>query len=297
MTSPSRRIRKGLAAAAVAAVAAFGMVEAGARLCGLVDFPLYAADARYGYAERPNQHGRFLDRNAWAFNDRGLGVAARFAPRADGVLLVGDSVVCGGNPLRQEDKLGPELERLIHRPVWPLAAGGWALDNELQALKARPELLTAPTLVVVTNSGDFGALNPWPGELTAPTRRPLLASAYLLRKYLLKPRDVVDSPISPTATATWKADLAWLLAHYHGRLVWVIYPTANEIGPHPPAFTPLLAALNGRATIVDVGHSPLWSRALYRDGFIHPSPRGDAVLASIIANALGSLAHARGDRS
>ena len=99
----------------------------------------------------------------------------------------------------------------------------------------RPHSLRLPTLVWVSNSGDFGAGNGWTNPVNSPDHRPVSALLYLARKTVLKPHDVVDSPRSAAATAKWQADLRAFLAAYHGRLIWVLYPKKSEIGR--PALT------------------------------------------------------------
>ncbi len=279
-----RRWLVGLGAAALLGV---GLGEAGLRLVGSLDLPLFRTDPRIGYYPAPAQHGAYLRRNAWVFNERSMGTARAFRPTADSILLLGDSIVYGGNPLNQPDKLGPQLEQHTRRPVYPLAAGGWAFDNELQMLRANPDLLAVPTLVVVANSGDFGEVAGWSSPINWPVARPLSAIDYNLRKFIFKPHDVVQAPTSEAATRQWQADLDWLLAHYKGRLVWVLYPAISEVHkPLPASYGPLLERIKGRATVVNIHAAPEWSTQLYRDGAIHPNALGDAVLAGLIAKAL-----------
>ena len=262
--------------------------ELGLRAAGATDFPVFRRDPQVGYYPAPDQAGTFLRRNDWAFDSHSLGTERPFVPTRDAVLLVGDSVVYGGNPLRQREKLGPALERKIARPVYPLAAGGWAFGNELRAMRARADLLKVPVIVFVANSGDYGA-RAQPDDLQFPAERPSSALAYYLRRYVFKPHDVVESPDRAGAAAEWQRDLDWLLATYKGRLIWVFHAKANEIGETiPAAYAPLIERLRGRATIVWAGGDPRWTRAMYRDGSIHPTPAGNDRLATIIADALAT---------
>ena len=284
-TALSHRSAKRFGVWAPCLAALFALGESVARLAGVTDAPIFRVNEKIGYYPAADQQGRFLNEHGWAFNDRSMGVAARYRWSPDGVLLVGDSVVYGGNPLDQSDKVGPLLAKATHRPVWPLAAGGWALENELQMLDANPDLLRLPTIVWVSNTGDFGAENAWPNSVTYPDHRPWSALVSLLRRTVLRPHDVVDSPTSPAATARWKTDLRRFLERYHGRLIWVLYPKKNEVGTHPVDFEPLLSTIKGRADVLDLSDDPAWRRAQYRDA-IHPSADGDRVMASEIARAL-----------
>jgi len=46
--------------------------EIAVRLSGILDFPTYAVDSEIGYIVKPNQSGKFLNKNPWAFNDRSV---------------------------------------------------------------------------------------------------------------------------------------------------------------------------------------------------------------------------------
>ncbi|MDB5694599.1 MAG: hypothetical protein JWN21_142 [Sphingomonas bacterium] len=74
-------------------------IEVIAQASRVTDVPLYRADRRIGYIPVPNQAGAFVWTNGWAFNDLSMGTPRRFVaglPRR--VLLIGDSIVLGGNP-------------------------------------------------------------------------------------------------------------------------------------------------------------------------------------------------------
>ncbi len=269
----------------VAVFVVLGASEFAIRWMGVTDIPIFIPDIRVGYYPRPSQHGKVLRRNHWVFNDRSMGVAEPFRYAPNGVLLVGDSVVYGGAPLDQPVHIAPLLRRATGRSVWPLAAGGWALDNELQMVLAHSDLLHTPTIVWVSNTGDFGAKNAWTNPVQYPSHRPISALFYVLRRTLLKPRDVVDSPESPEATRRWQMDLQSFLDAYHGRLLWVLYPKKNELDVRQERFSLLRKILRDRARIIDLGNTPAWSKQNYRDS-IHPNAEGDQVLATVIANNL-----------
>lgn len=85
-------------------------IELTVRATRVNDVPLYQADNRIGYIPVPNQTGAFLWTHRWTFNELSMGTAARFRPGLPGsILLVGDSLVLGGNPYRAEQRLGPQL--------------------------------------------------------------------------------------------------------------------------------------------------------------------------------------------
>ena len=85
-------------------MAALAIAEGSVRALGLVDLPLYDANAQIGYIPAANQQGSFLNKNDWQFNALHMGAPA-FAPDpARDVLLVGDSLVYGGNTYRQPEQ-------------------------------------------------------------------------------------------------------------------------------------------------------------------------------------------------
>lgn len=262
----------------IATIALAVAVEGVARISGVTDFPLYENSPALGYIPAPGQQGKFLNVNDWAFNERSMGVSQRFAPtgRTD-IVLLGDSIVYGGNPLRQADKVGPALERATGLDVWPVAAGSWGLANQLAYLKANPDVrAAADVLVFVLNRGDFDGASVWASELTHPTQRPTVALLYTAERYAA-PRlglELVDQ--KPPAPVDWRED--WHRLTAGKRVIVVRYPDRGE-----PAFD--WPAMPG-AEIIDLAADPAWKPAHYRDD-IHTNAAGSRALAEIIARAIG----------
>jgi len=171
--------------------------EVAVRWAGMVDFPVYDADARLGYIPSAGQQGRFLNRNAWSINDRHMGTPLPFKPGAEGnVLLLGDSIVWGGNALAEADRLGPQLQGRLKARVWPVSAGSWSLQNQLEYLDQNPDVVAAAdTVVFVLNSGDLGPASSWGCTHSHPRERPWLALAYLTNKYVVKHCEGVPSEL------------------------------------------------------------------------------------------------------
>jgi len=124
--------------------------EGAARLGGVIDFPLF--DVSYpdvGYVPRPSQSGAFMGKD-WVFNERSMGVAEPFHPsQAVDVALIGNSIVMGGNPFSQAQRVGPLVQSKLHDyKVWPIAAGGWSLPNQLAYLHHNPDVLPSSDVVV-----------------------------------------------------------------------------------------------------------------------------------------------------
>ena len=296
------RIKFGL----LAVVAVLVIVEATVRLFGTVDFPIYEANNIVGYIPRPSQQGAFLNRNTWLFNSRSMG-ATEFAPKdGEDILLIGDSVVLGGNPLRQEDKLGPQLARRLGRAVWPISAGSWALRNELAYLRTNPDVIARMgRIVFVLNSGDFDEASSWSCEVTHPRSRPLLASLYLFRKYVWDFAGSCGSAPNDlqVPSGDWQVELNDFLASQPSQgkpIDFFLYPARSESSGEKPfdaTIEPRLATVIdraqgsiGRISIYDINRDPRWQRTLYRDD-IHPSVEGNGILATIIASPAMTTEH------
>ena len=274
-----------LTSSALVLLSGFLAVEAVLRWSGVANFPVFRVDSRKGYYPAPNQHGAFLRKHRWAFNDRSLGVATPYRWTPDGVLLVGDSIVYGNNQMDQADRLGPVLAKATRRPVWPLAAGGWSLNNELRMLQSNPDFLRLSTIVWVSNTGDFGMANEWTNPAQYPNHKPRSIFFYLLHRTILKARDVVDASTSPGSTRQWQENLQWLLDNYHGQLLWVLYPKKTELGADPLDFEPLVKIIEGRAEVLNLATNDRWRNAAYLDN-IHPSANANHLMAREICDAL-----------
>jgi hypothetical protein len=292
-------------------VALLVTAELAARMLGYVDFPVYALDRDVGYLPKPDQSGRFMLTNDWYFNNESMPVPDAFAPGgATDVLLVGNSIVMGGNPYSQSEKLTVQLQSRLGRQtkVWPAAVGGWSQVNEIAYLTARPEVVAAADYIAweYTPGGLSGA-SAWRGEYVFPTHRPLLASWYVLRKYLV-PRFapmIVDDELPPTGAAEEAnraaferllRGLARARAHPPGFL-W-FYPSQAQLlaARRGEEWIPERAMIEELARrcglrIVDIAARSEWRSDLYRDG-VHPSVEGNRILGAILAAEISDdLAH------
>lgn len=277
-------------------VGALGVVlglEVLARAAGVIDFPLYEANREIGYIPKASQSGSFLRKNDWSFNAKSMG-APEFVPSAQpDLLLIGDSIVYGGNPYRQQERLGPQLQKLSGTPVWPISAGSWALRNELTYLRLNPDVVRqVDSFVFVLNKGDFDQASSWSCETSHPRSRPALAMLYLFQKYVWDWRtcgDVLDEMKVPEGD--WKQELKVFLLRpeVQGKpIAFFLYPTRTEMNGHAlPAervgrYAAQIRSVVGEAAMLfDVGRDPRWSAKYYRDDY-HPSPEGTAALAAII---------------
>ena len=268
--------------------------EAGLRIGGFIDTPVYDVDARTGYIPAANQSGSFLNTRDYAINADHMGTPVPFVPGPGlDVLLVGDSIVWGGNPYKAQERLAPQLQVATDAQVWPISAGSWSLVNQLNYLEDRPAVVAgSDRIVFILNQADFGAPSSWQNPLTHPRKPPRLALQYYVQKYLLKtqppptPAELVVPAEEPFAK------LAAFLAECECEADFWIYPTkAQLLGTDAgPTAAEMRADMITRAG-VEPEHVRLvqdisgWSADLYKDA-IHPTPDGFGVLAQGIAATL-----------
>lgn len=266
------------------------------RSLGMIDFPLYNANALIGYIPAANQKGSFLNSHDWQFNEKHMGTGAFVTSAKPDILLVGDSIVLGGNPLTQADRLGPQLQQVTSNSIWTISAGSWALRNELAYLRSNQDVVKqVDAIVFVFNSGDFDEASSWKCEITHPRNKPTIALWYLFNKYVysFEPCNNIPDGLKVPPGNVW-LELADFLKTTQIKPLYIIYPDNAEFlnaelrNQHFAPNLSKLAALPGDIFLVtDDKH---WSANYYRDG-IHPTAEGNAVLAKIISDALKSSTH------
>ena len=292
-------------------IAVFGiifiiLVEVAARQTGMVEFPLYMKDEAVGYIPKPNQHGSFMMNNDWMFNQRSMGTTEFKPGEKFDILLIGDSIVMGGNPIAQKFRLAPQMEaqgkNLIR--VWPVSAASWSSQNAAAYLKKNADILPSIKWVVwVLNSGDFSSFSTWQSNRTQPLQPPFWATWYLFDKYVwakhAEPKIKALSPLKPKPLPApdavypqFEQFVREFRAQYPNiglAIVW--FPAKYEI---PPSTTPewalltpklLQLSVTEKLLFIDVSRSPLWKGEYYRDS-INPDIFGYPVLARLIMEGL-----------
>ena len=259
------------------------------RLSGFDQVPLYSYDSTIGYVVKPNQEGSFLRRNDWAFNELSMAGRRPFQPSDQvDLLVIGDSVVYGGNLYAEHERLGSVLSGQTQWQVWSAAAGSWGLQNQLTYLMRHPQVARkVDAIVFVVNEGDFDAPSSWTSERSHPTHMPGLRLIYLLRKFGIFP-DVrgVPAPVPPWRSLA--ASLKAWAAQQSVPVMFVYYPTKaeEEAGACGSDGVKRMLGYAGfkPSCLTD---SPSWSKSLYRDD-IHPSAEGNVELAQFIVTAVAS---------
>lgn len=277
-----------------------GCSEVGLRIAGAIDFPLYQVDAEIGYVPAPNQHGKFLRKNHWEVNDRNMGVAENWSTSyGQNLLLVGDSIVWGGNSIDQPDKEASQLgARLLNWKVWPIAAGSWSTENPWAWFRRNPDVMQKIDRIVwIINSGDFAPTTQWNSEITHPRSNPPSATWFVAEKYLLPKlgfkfnaeegtgqNNSVDEKIAE--------DFAIKTSALKCQLLIIIYPEKSQLSVESPSREKLILFqglatkyLDSKTQIIKLIDESSWNEKCYRDS-IHPNAYGNGILAEIIANRI-----------
>lgn len=263
------------------------------RAFGAVDFPLYDADSTIGYIPQVNQSGSFLNKNDWIFNELHMGSSAFLPGKRHDVLLIGDSIVFGGNPIKQSDRLGSQIERISGYAVWPISSGSWTLLNKLTYLRQNPRVVSDVDVVVfVLNTGDLDKASEWKCELTHPRSKPNFATWYLFKKYVFDFNECNKdmTPDLAIKNGDLLPELKSVLSAMDSKTHFILYPDkAQAADPSlwKLASQPLREFLQvaGARDIADLTTTSNWNTSFYRDG-IHPNAAGNTVLAEFIYNAI-----------
>jgi hypothetical protein len=281
-------------------ILAFLILEIGARLTRITDFPIYEANNKIGYIPKASQQGKFLWSHNWTFNEYHMGADTFNPSNAEDILLIGDSIVLGGNPLKESERLGPTLQRKINRAVWPISAGSWSMRNQLIYLNGHPDVVKKiDTFIFVWNSGDFDQASSWSCEITHPKQPPISAFLYAFQKYVYSFKKC-NGEIKPeylVASGDWHNELKGFInsaAMKNKKVVAYLYPDINELKDSYLMKQMLDSHIDevheaGIKNVISVGYDPRWGLSNYRDG-IHPSGVGNRMLADIIANPHGQSA-------
>ncbi|HYD32650.1 MAG TPA: hypothetical protein VEB64_17545 [Azospirillaceae bacterium] len=304
-------------AIALGVVVALLLAETGTRLLKLGDYPLFDVDDGIGYLPSPNQAGAYLWAYDWVFNDRSMGTGAWKPTPGFNVFLIGDSIVYGGNFIRQSERIGSVMEAHFGGKVkvWPASAPSWALLNELEYIRRNEDIFDKiDAAVFVLNSADFGQPSRWASDLHNPRSKPLLLAPYTLEKYgfgkslgellsLSAPPPPAPSPaFNEDWPAAWTAQLKRFAGILNGPILVVFHPTTEELadaGSYEEKFSPARKALAAlgieHLTLLELRDEGIWNKGYYKDQ-IHPRAEGYRVIGDLIASALGKALDSRSPR-
>jgi len=305
----SRRAWRSISIGLATAVLALLLVaEVAIRLKGWVDFPTYIQDPRFGYFPAPQQSGTFRNSNHWVFNDQGMGVAAAWQPseRTD-ILLIGNSVVSGGNAYDQPERLTSRLQDKLGQncAAWPVAAGGWATVNAARYLEAHLDLIEKSDFFVWQfMTGQMDRASPWLGETRFPTSHPVWATGYVLRKFWSERSAPINdaAPGQPSEAGKNYDEFESLIQKLAARSqqsprgIILAYPTLEQLRLARQGRDWLpdrqrlerLAKVND-VLLLDLAALPTWTEGMYWDE-VHLNPFGNVVLASVLSEVVTAQA-------
>jgi hypothetical protein len=276
--------------------------EASLRIAGFGSYPIYDLDDDVKYIPKSDQHGAFLNKNSWFFNDRHMGNTINWkAQLHPNILLIGNSIVLGGLPYDHKDKLGPLLEKFLDARyvVWSAAAGGWSNVNEIAYLERNTDVLQNSDVVILEYmDGGLAAPNAWPGYYVFPDQKPFLLTPYIFEKYVL-PRlagdKVSDSGTLPPVGQAEQSnlrrftELVSAIAKTH-RLLIFLYPTKKNLHYKQgweEATAPIIDICKELSiSCLDIAKENTWTDDLYKEDGVHPTVDGNKALATILASAV-----------
>jgi hypothetical protein len=255
--------------------------ELGARQ--LIDLKLYGRDTEVGYWILPGQRGGTWLIGSYVFNGEGLAVDEPFSldPAVEDVVLMGNSLVIGSSHLDQPERLGPSMERAAHLQVWPLAAKGWALSNELRMLRRKPELLKADTIVFLSTARDFGPPAAWSNQYELPSTRPRSYFLFGLRKLIPALRR--ERRPLPVRAGDLESEWRSFLSSTKARVLVVGYDGAQSDDKRCN-WLPGWIRKSAQVVCYD---GIVAGKTLTLDGF-HPTAAGNRALAQFIVRAIGN---------
>lgn len=307
-----RGVRTRIAAIAGLLLVVVVAAELGARIVlGLGDPVLYVTHPTIEYMLRPNQEvyrlGNRIAVNAYGMRSPPF-AERKNEPREMRVLVMGDSVVNGGNLTDQArlatTLLAQRLTRQTGRPavVGNVSAGSWGPQNML-AWTQTYGLLDADCVVVVLSSHDaadvptFAALD----ERLHPTKKPpsglhegfvRYAPRYLTVLRTAEPAEPVPVSEAPRAEAINAVRELFLKIRDAGAGASLVqHYTRSQLGSEPAAGYTAIGAIAAELQIPRVDDREILNRAEqgsaspYRDE-IHPNDRGQMLLAESLYRAV-----------
>lgn len=273
------------------------------RYAGFGSYPIYDIDNEIQYIPAANKHGTYRKRDTWFFNNRHMGNILNWSPEIHpNLLLIGNSIVLGGDTFSPEDRLGPLLEKDLGRryTVWSVAANAWSNVNEMTYLDRNADVLhNADAVIAEYMEDDLIVPAVWPGYYVFPDHKPWILTEYIfIRSVLHHLRRAQAAFLNLDSTPTRVPNEAQLqrfkelvasVAKDH-KMVIFIYPMLKNL-QNKSEWREVIAPIEGlcrttMANCVDIGQEPAWNERAYTSDGVHPTVEGDKILASILANAM-----------
>lgn len=265
------------------------LAEIFVRILGIANVPIREANSINGYIPLASQSGRFL-LNDWTINSMQMISSAEFNTEGNEVLLVGDSVVFGGNPLSQQQRVGEQLGRLLDNSTsYAIADGSWGFKNGLNYIEQNlEEIRGTDTIIFVLNSGDFGAPSSWRCMSFYPTETPYSYLIFSIRKYF-SPICLNETPSNLVVPDFDYSEKFRLIrsALNETRFIIFLYQNKTEFSENLTLKPMLDRRVIEYSEVYELAeYANMWDLNYYRDN-IHPNADGAAALARILNEVLG----------
>lgn len=256
------------------------------RALGRLNHPLFEADPQYEYLMRPDQDVRY-GRIHYVTNALGLRSPPIGPKRGRRVLIIGDSVINGGQQTTQDSLATEQAARRTGVELINLSAGSWGTENAMAWIRAHG-LMQADALIIVLSSHDAYdrmTFEPVVGHHPSyPAERPQLALSAELDRWTHRRRDrraVSDR----TFASGWRAlrDTAVVRGL---QLTVVLHPELGELamGRYDVRGARILDSLTTWNVAV-VTTIDRMDSAMYTDR-IHLNDRGQAALADVLVEVI-----------
>lgn len=280
-----------------------GCSELFLRFMGALDFPIYQSEEDGHYFLKSNQNGVFLNKNRWFVNSSGFNNKEEIDLARPYIMLVGDSVVYGGNPIDYEDRIGFKLEKEISQHVYIGGLGGWSLYNEMKFINKNLNVAkNANLLVIQYDNGDLSGLaKVSPGNGLHPLTKPVSANYYYFNKYIYPKiankvtlSELPPIPEKAISRGNWEQELLKIANSINGKILFILYPDKQafldgklwEEQTHD--IKKFLETNSDKFSYIDMSKDPAWNPELYRDG-IHPNIEGNQLVATAIAKYIKQI--------
>ena len=265
-------------------------LEALSRLLGVADVPLRNANSVTGYIPKPSQSGSFL-RNDWHINAMQMISSKEFTTDSNELLLAGDSVVYGGSPLKQEERVGEQLDLITPDiNVYTIADASWSFKNSLNYIEANQEkLLGLERIIFILNSGDFEKPSSWRCESYHPISKPISHFFFMMRKRLIP--KCLAKPQKDTLVEDYDFTEKFnrLIDKFENTDFTIfLYQNRDEYNDSRNLIELVDEKILPRVHVYQlIDYSDMWEKEYYRDT-IHPSSNGTEALAKILLRIINS---------
>lgn len=259
------------------------------RVFGLGSFPLYSKSNLIGYYFKENQQGNFLNSKKWYINNYGM--VAEYSYTNDNeekIILIGDSIVYGGNNISHENRIGVILQSLINKPVYSIAAGSWGFENELLYLNQLNLNLNNKKIIFILNSGDFGEKSHWACEKNHPTNYPFMLSYYYFDKYVIDQECKSYINKITNEKIEWQIYLKELLSKKSpSNIIILLYPNLAEYNDKYDFIKEKneLMKVDKNLKIYNFNEYSGIVKEIYRDT-IHPNAYGNKLIAQYLRSLI-----------